>query len=382
MKTNWDFVSLGSVAQIYSGNSINAEYKKKHFLGVDKGYPFIATKDVGFNGFIDYENGVKIPFDTDYKVADSDSVFICAEGGSAGKKIGYVTQQVCFGNKLFCIKPKQNILKGKYIYYYLQSVFFQIQFQSLLTGLIGGVSASKFKNISIPVPSLSEQERIVFLLDLEFAKIDAIKVNAEKQLQDAKDLFQSALKDLLTPKEGWKSSKFGDVCEYYKEQGKWVNINYIGLENIDAHTGRLIDYKSSNEVESSTFKFNKGDVLYGRLRPYLQKVIIAPFDGCCSTEIFPIKSNAINNVYLKFWLLSDAVMDIMNESCSGCRMPRANMNSFKEEYIQYPSEQEQIIIANKLVDLQNMIGEIQFNYEQTITLCNDLKQSILKDIFG
>ena len=382
MKSNWDFVSLGSVAHIYNGNSINAEYKKKHFLGVDKGYPFIATKDVGFNGFIDYENGVKIPFDTDYKVADSDSVFICAEGGSAGKKIGYVTQQVCFGNKLFCIKPKQNILKGKYIYYYLQSVFFQIQFQSLLTGLIGGVSANKFKNISIPVPPLSEQERIVSLLDLEFAKIDAIKANAEKQLQDAKDLFQSALKDLLTPKEGWKSSKFGDVCEYYKEHGKWVNINYIGLENIDAHTGRLIDYKSSNEVESSTFKFNKGDVLYGRLRPYLQKVIIAPFDGCCSTEIFPIKSNAINNVYLKFWLLSDAVMDIMNESCSGCRMPRANMNSFKEEYIQYPSEQEQIIIANKLVDLQNKIGEIQFNYEQTIILCNDLKQSILKDIFG
>lgn len=186
MKTNWDFVSLGSVAHIYNGNSINAEYKKKHFLGMDKGYPFIATKDVGFNGFIDYENGVKIPFDTDYKVADSDSVFICAEGGSAGKKIGYVTQQVCFGNKLFCIKPKQNILKGKYIYYYLQSVFFQIQFQSLLTGLIGGVSASKFKNISIPVPPLSEQERIVSLLDLEFAKIDAIKANAEKQFQDAK----------------------------------------------------------------------------------------------------------------------------------------------------------------------------------------------------
>ena len=114
----------------------------------------------------------------------------------------------------------------------------------------------------------------------------------------------------------------------------------------------------------------------------MEKVIIAPFDGCCSTEIFPIKSNVVNNVYLKFWLLSDAVTDIMNESCSGCRMPRANMNSFKEEYIQYPSEQEQIIIANKLVDLQNMIGEIQFNYEQTITLCNDLKQSILKDIFG
>ena len=58
MKINWDFVSLGSVTQIYNGNSINAEYKKKHFLGVDKGYPFIATKDVGFNGFIDYENGM------------------------------------------------------------------------------------------------------------------------------------------------------------------------------------------------------------------------------------------------------------------------------------------------------------------------------------
>ncbi|MEE1090143.1 MAG: restriction endonuclease subunit S [Paludibacteraceae bacterium] len=359
MREGWKYVSILDVCKVYQPQTIATS---KLIEG--------AQYDVfGANGCIGKYNQYN---------HEEDEVLLTCRGATCGN-INRSTPKSWINGNAMVVHPIGNDLIKDFLVYVLKSV----DFSKVITGAAQPqITRTSLSSVTLSIPPLSEQERIVSLLDLEFAKIDAIKANAEKQLQDAKDLFQSALKDLLTPKEGWKIRKFGDVCEYYKEQGKWVNINYIGLENIDAHTGKLIDYKSSNEVESSTFKFNKGDVLYGRLRPYLQKVIIAPFDGCCSTEIFPIKSNVVNNVYLKFWLLSDAVTDIMNESCSGCRMPRANMNSFKEEYIQYPSEQEQIIIANKLVDLQNMIGEIQFNYEQTITLCNDLKQSILKDIFG
>ena len=226
-----------------------------------------------------------------------------------------------------------------------------------------------------------DQQRIVSYLDSGFEKIEAIKTNAANQLQAAKDMFQAALKELLTPKKGWSMKQFGEVCDYHKVQDKWKDIPYIGLEHIEAHTGNLLGSINSNEVESSTFKFQQGDVLYGRLRPYLQKVIIAPFDGCCSTEIFPIKSEIINHNYLKYWLLSDEVTTIMNESCSGCRMPRANMTDFRKQIISFPNQSEQFQIVNSLNRITQNIHSLEENYDQTITLCNDLKQALLKKIF-
>ena len=203
MKEDWEYKSLGEVCRIFNGNSINADYKKTHYMGLSEGYPFIATKDVSFDGIIDYENGVKIPFDEGLKVAKPNSVFICVEGGSAGRKIGLVNREVCFGNKLFCLDSQGSVL-GPFIYYYLKSELFQDQFAERLTGLIGGVSAKKFNDISIIYPSLSEQQSIVDYLDSAFAKIDTMKANAEKALNDAKALFQASLKEMLEPKEGWE----------------------------------------------------------------------------------------------------------------------------------------------------------------------------------
>ena len=276
----------------------------------------------------------------------------------------------------------RHTMQPKYVSYYFMSPRFQIDKLEYTHGFkVVEINPKDIAKITIPIPPLPEQQRIVSYLDAEFAKIEALKANAEKQLQAAKDLFQAALKELLTPKEGWVEKKFGDVCHYYKVQGKWENIEYIGLEHIEAHTSNLLATISANDVESSTFKFNKGDVLYGRLRPYLQKVVIAPFDGCCSTEIFPIKSNIINNAFLKYWLLSDRVTEIMINSCSGCRMPRANMNDFKQETIHYPQFEDQQQIANKLDAISAKVKSLQTNYTETITLCNDLKQALLKKVF-
>ena len=62
-KEGWKYCKLGETCKIYNGNSINADYKKEHYLGLQIGVPFIGTKDVSFSGQIDYENGVKIPLD-------------------------------------------------------------------------------------------------------------------------------------------------------------------------------------------------------------------------------------------------------------------------------------------------------------------------------
>ena len=298
-----------------------------------------------------------------------------------GSGIGRVTFMPAFSSvigTLQYILPKEGF-NIKYISYCLQSLDLAHYKQG---AAIPHIYFRDYGEYEVNVEeNPDDQQRIVSYLDAEFAKIEALKANAEKQLQAAKDLFQAALKELLTPKEGWVEKKFGDVCHYYKVQGKWENIEYIGLEHIEAHTSNLLATISANDVESSTFKFNKGDVLYGRLRPYLQKVVIAPFDGCCSTEIFPIKSNILNNAFLKYWLLSDWVTEIMINSCSGCRMPRANMNDFKQETIHYPQFEDQQRIADRLDALSANMKALQTNYTETITLCNDLKQALLKKVF-
>ena len=98
----WQWVRLGSVGNIFNGNSINASEKEAKYAGA-KGLPYIATKDVGY-GFdpLDYENGICIPVGEDkFKLAHEGAVLVCAEGGSAGKKCGLTDRDICFGNKLF-----------------------------------------------------------------------------------------------------------------------------------------------------------------------------------------------------------------------------------------------------------------------------------------
>ena len=98
---NWKWVRLGEVCNIYTGNSINAEIKNEKYTNLEQGYNYIATKDVHFNTTIDYNNGIKIPFnEINFKIAQKNTTLICIEGGSAGKKIGFLNQDVCFGNKL------------------------------------------------------------------------------------------------------------------------------------------------------------------------------------------------------------------------------------------------------------------------------------------
>ena len=112
MKQGWQIVQIGDIAKVFNGNSINANEKKERYEGLSGGYPFIATKDVSTDGVVDYYNGVKIPYDTDLKIAKPDTVFVCAEGGSAGRKVAYIDRDVCFGNKLFAIEPRTKIVIG------------------------------------------------------------------------------------------------------------------------------------------------------------------------------------------------------------------------------------------------------------------------------
>nr|WP_239466787.1 restriction endonuclease subunit S [Streptococcus anginosus] len=132
---NWLLSTLDSVSNLYTGNSINATEKKKYFSGVD-GVNYIATKDVNFDSTINYDNGIRIPdrYLSKFKISYSNSVLLCLEGGSAGRKIGLLEQDVCFGNKLCSLSFYYG--ENKWLYYFLQSPQFLSDFQAILKMLL------------------------------------------------------------------------------------------------------------------------------------------------------------------------------------------------------------------------------------------------------
>ena len=205
---SWRWLRLGDFCAVYNGDSINATVKQEKYSKMCDGWDFIATKDVGFNHVINYQNGIRIPFqEADFKVAPAGSVLLCMEGGSAGKKIGILDRDVCFGNKLCCFTPIT--VHNTYLYYYLQCPQFFSDFMGSMTGLIGGVGAAKLKNIAISIPPLTEQKRIVAKIE-ELMPLVEEYGNAEERLTALnaefpgklrKSILQQAIQGKLTERD-------------------------------------------------------------------------------------------------------------------------------------------------------------------------------------
>ena len=156
----WEWIRINNCADIYTGNSISESVKKSRYTGLTDGLNYIGTKDVNFDNTINYNNGIKIPLgEPKFKKAYKNNTLICVEGGSAGRKVAILSENVCFGNKLATINSWT--INPTYIYLLFQSSIVQEFFKNNMTGIIGGVSVNKLKKLLIPVPPLNEQVRIV-----------------------------------------------------------------------------------------------------------------------------------------------------------------------------------------------------------------------------
>lgn len=172
---SWEWHRIGFLASLYTGNSISKDVKESKYINV-KGRWYIGTKDVNFDNTINYDNGVYIPEkeEQQFKIAPSGSILMCIEGGSAGRKIGIIDRDVCFGNKLCCFLSYG--IFNMFIYYYLQSSNFKEIFNDNKKGIIGGVSINMMSPLLIPVPPLAEQHRIVEKIEQLMKEIDKLKV--------------------------------------------------------------------------------------------------------------------------------------------------------------------------------------------------------------
>lgn len=283
----WRFAQFKCLYDLYTGNSIPQSVKENKYAKLKKedGYPYIGTKDVGFNHLINYDNGVYIPFDEDFRHAYPGNTLLCIEGGSAGKKIGITNQEVCFGNKLMCFKPKY--IEFPITYWYLQSPSFSKLFKDSTTGMITGISKKNLENLLLPIPPLEEQIRIsnklnqldILLCEYERTCSEMEKLDSEIKLKLARSIIKAAVEGSLTLFEEGDTSvedyfnkivkEKKDFCvhEGIREKPTEIFVYNGSTDGLKknwkrCYLSQVILLNSGVDLESSQYSDKKGDIPY------------------------------------------------------------------------------------------------------------------------
>ena len=236
---SWNWIRICNCADVYTGNSISETIKNTKYTGLKEGYNYIGTKDVNFDNTINYKNGVKIPFNENkFRNAYKNNTLICVEGGSAGRKVAKLSEDVCFGNKLATINSW--IVNSEYIYLVFQSSIIQNFFKSNMTGIIGGVSINKLKTFLIPIPPLKEQGRIVTKYKLfiplisnynnEYCKIEKLNTNYKEELK--KSILQYAIQGKLIKQDTNDEPAEVLINKILDEKRELIKTKQIKKENL------------------------------------------------------------------------------------------------------------------------------------------------------
>ena len=259
MKQGWEIKKLGEVCEIQGGSTP----KRTESSFWDNGtYPWFTIEDIREQGHIisDTKQKItKIAWDK-MRIFPRDTILLCCTA-SLGEYA--ITQIPLSSNQQFnglTIKDK-NYLSPMYLMHYCSTL------KNTLLSLSGKatidfVSAEKVRQIPIPIPPREEQERIVEILDREFERLDALKANAEQNLQHAKDLFQSALKQELQPKEEWETKTIGEIAELKGgkrvPKGYKLEINPTGYPYI-----RVADFNDIGTVDLDDIHYISKEVFEG-----------------------------------------------------------------------------------------------------------------------
>ena len=367
----WEEKTLGEICTITSGQSPESQFYNTEANGL----PFYQGKKEFTNKYI----GAPCIWTTKItKEAQAGDILMSVRAPVG--PINYATERCCIGRGLASIRKSEKI-SNDFLFYYLLSI--QEEIGGHDGAVFNSISRNEIATLKIKLPPISEQQRIVGILDAAFGNIEKAKQNTLQNLNNAKELFESYLDKVFTMNaDNWNKYKVKDVCKYVKEQG-YYNLPYVGMEHIKGSTAEFIGTLDNTAVKSTTFHFDKGIILYGRLRPYLRKVILTTFEGHCSTELFPIKVNEkVNNKFLMYWLLSQRITNKINATWTGARMPRANMNQVLEFDISVPNIAEQQKIVHQLDELQEQTKKLEQIYTQKLQDLDELKQSILQKAFN
>lgn len=283
-------------------------------------------------------------------------------------------------------------ISSKFILYFFQTTVMQNLLFSITTGTaLQQLPINRLKNISIIIPPLDEQQKIAEILSTVDEQIEQI----DQLIEKTKELKKGLMQQLLTKGIGhteFKQSEYGlipnnwiinkveYICDYRREKIdplKSERQKYIALENIEQNTGRINGYLHSDDSTSMKSIFKKGDTIFNKLRPYLNKYWYATFDGVCATELLPLTSkNETDSLFLYYCLQQDRVLGYVTKRTFGTKMPRTSWKEIKEIFIPIPPIKEQ----KKIASILSSVDEDIDGYVQEKVTYEELKKGLMQQL--
>ena len=391
----WEIRKLFNLLETIGGGTTP---KDKNLLGDGGDLPWLNTGDLKDGYIYDIKRTLKQEALDEYsalKVFAADAIVMAMYGATIGK-LGIATDKFTT-NQACCVLVAGEELEHKFLFYSLMAMR-----ENIIALALGGgqpnISQDIVKSLRLPLPPLAEQKAIAVYLDEKCAAIDQIVASKQKQNEQLTEYRQSliteavnkGLKSSVLMKDSgiewigeipveWEVSALKYNANLVAEKSGEMNSNrvYIGLENVLPYVGKIA---LGDEVETigDTLSFCTGDVLFGKLRPYLAKCFFAEFDGVCSGEFFVIRDNGrMIGKYIKYLMLSEPFLNLVIGSTYGVKMPRASWEFVGNIKLPRPPLAEQKAIAAYLDKKCGEIDALSERNKNIIESLQEYKQSLI-----
>ncbi len=410
MTESWKYSKIGDIMVVERGGSPRPI--KKYITNSEDGLNWVKISDATASDKYIYKTKQKITKDGLHKTRLVEiGDFILSNSMSFGRPYIMKTQG-CIHDGWLVLKQKQkDFLDQDFLYHLLGSPYIFNEFNRLAAGsTVRNLNIRLVSSVQIPIPPLSEQKEIVAILDKAFAAIDQAKANIERNIQNAKELFQSKLNEIFSHPstgsggDGWEEKSLGEVCYVLngfafksKDTVERSNVQLLRMGNLYKNvldlTRKPVFYPEFFAKEHLDFIIKEGDLImsltgtidktdYG----YTVKVPKVDVKLLLNQRIMKIEvhdSNILNKDYLKNYLLSPDFLSRLYETASGTRQANLSSRTILNLKINYPVKTEQQLqIVQQFNQLKNLSNHIENTYLNKLLNIEELKKSILQKAFA
>lgn len=335
---------------------------------------------------------------TGYKVAFPNTLIVNSMNILIGS-VGISKYKGCVSPVYYVFREKDNS-DLRFVNYIFNTREFQKELRKYANGILEirlRISATDIFNRKIPLPPKEEQIKIADFLDEKCTEIDKLSEDIQKQIDILEEYKKSVITRAVTKglnpdvemkdsgderlgmiPANWDAKKLKFVTREIYENGLMVpeNDRYIGMENVLSYSNDFHEANTEYEI-SFQKKCKKGIVLFGKLRPYLAKVIICPFTGFATGEFMQLSNFDGDSRYLRYSLLNRTFIESVNMSTYGAKMPRANSEYVNNLKICIPPKDEQCKIADFLDNVCQKIDESIRLQQKQLSHLDTYKRSII-----
>lgn len=329
------------------------------------------------------------------RIAPPNSILVSCIGNLG--KIGLNVVPVAFNQQINAILPDASKAIPWFMFYQTLSCSFKEQLESLASGTtVPIVNKSKFNSVEIVLPPIAEQHRIVAILDDAFDGIATAKTNAEKNLQNARALFESHLQSVFTEQgERWVETTIGECIRFIDYRGKTPVKTDSGLRLITAKNVKMgylqespMEFVAPDSYDAWMTRGipKRGDVLFTTEAPLANVAQLDTAEKVVFAQriiIMQPEASRLDSTFLKYLLLSQPVQQRIHGKGTGATVKGIKASLLKTIEISFPSALDvQKAIVSKLDDLTIEVERLESLYQQKLTALDDLKKSLLHQAFS